>query len=276
MTTDPIDLAMKAGQEFDSRLLVYKSTNEDLTSIFDKYDVKDKDVLTVLASSDQALSCFYKGAKTIDTFDRSYITLFYYYLRKWLIIYKNELYPSNKFLSFKGSGDKELYELVCSIKPEDRREKEAQTFWKKYMEFNDYKANFLFEDRYCNEPKPFNNKIDKIKDFYNKPINFTLTDITEPINIHKKYDVIILSNIFEYKESMLNQDTIRYNLENLLKENGLAICSYKLRKRKDKCHQDEILTLTKGTLSLDSEYKHYEPLAGKNIDLAYAYRKRSK
>ena len=129
--TDPIELAMKAGCDFDTNLLIYKGTNEDLTSLFNEYDVKDKDVLTVLASSDQALSCYYKGAKTIDTFDRSYVTLYYYYLRKWLILYKNQLYPSYKFLSFTGDGDKELYDLVCSIKPNELREDEAKVFWKK-------------------------------------------------------------------------------------------------------------------------------------------------
>ena len=271
--TNPIDLAMKAGQEFDKNLLIYKSSNEDLTSIFDKYDVKNKDVFTVLASSDQALSCYYKGAKTIDTFDRSYITLYYYYLRKWLILYKNELYPSYKFLSFTGDGDIELYNLIKLIIPEDDKEKEAKTFWLKFMEFNNYKANFLFEDRYCDEPKPYATEIDKIKGFYNKPIDFKHIDITEKIAIDRKYDVIFLSNILEYKESFNNLNNIRYNLENLLKMNGIAICTYKLRKRKDLEHKEEIANLTEGLLKLDSEHTHYEPLAGKKIDLAYAYRK---
>ena len=125
MTQDPIELAMKAGQSFDKNMLIYKGTNENLKDIFSKYDVKDKDVLTVLASSDQALACYYCGAKTIDAFDRSYLTLYYYYLRKWLILYKNELYPNYKFLSFTGNGDIELYKLICSIKASSKREEEA-------------------------------------------------------------------------------------------------------------------------------------------------------
>ena len=51
---------------------------------------------------------------------------------------------------------------------------------------------------------------------------------------------------------------------------------YKLKKRNDQFHKEEIIELTKGSLYLDSECKHYEPLVGKNIELAYAYRKRSK
>lgn len=275
MTQDPIELAMKAGQSFDKNMLIYKGTNENLKDIFNKYDVKDKDVLTVLASSDQALACYYCGAKTIDAFDRSYLTLYYYYLRKWLILYKNELYPTYKFLSFTGHGDIELYKLVCSIKVNSKREEEAKIFWKKFMEFNQYKSNLLFEDRYCEEEKPYTNA-KQIKGFYDKEIVFNMFDISNRINLNKQYDVIYLSNMLEYKEIEDNRNTIRINLENLLKDGGIAICTYKIKKKNDLWHLKEINELTKGFLRLDHEYKHYEPLAGKKVDLAYSYRKRSK
>lgn len=275
MTYEPMELAMKAGQSFDKSTLIYKGTNENLKDIFNRYNVKDKDVLTVLASSDQALSFFYSGAKTIDTFDRSYLTLYYYYLRKWLILFKNEFYPSYKFLSFTGHGDIDLYRLVCNIKPNSEKEEEAKIFWKKFMEFNQYRANFLFEDRYCEEEKPYTS-INQIKAFYNKEITFNMFDISDRVNSNKKYDIIYLSNMLEYKEIEDNRNTVRLNIENLLKDNGIAICTYKIKKKCDLWHRQEIMELTKGSLKLDHEYKHYEPLAGKSVDLVYSYRKRSK
>ena len=60
-------------------------------------------MLSVLASSDQVLSCYYCKAKSIDTFDKVLLTLFYYYLRKWVILYQNQFYPSSSFFE---DGDK--------------------------------------------------------------------------------------------------------------------------------------------------------------------------
>ena len=80
----------------------------------------------------------------------------------------------------------------------------------------------------------------------------------------------------EYKEIEDNRNIVRINLENLLKDGGIAICTYKIKKKNDLWHLKEINELTKGFLRLDHEYKHYEPLAGKKIDLAYSYQKRSK
>ena len=143
------------------------------------------------------------------------------------------------------------------------------------MEFNQYRANFLFEDRYCEEEKPYTS-IDQIKAFYNKEITFNMFDISNRVNSNKKYDIIYLSNMLEYKEIEDNRNTIRLNIENLLKDNGIAICTYKIKKKSDLWHRQEIMELTKGSLKLDHEYKHYEPLAGKSVDLVYSYRKRSK
>ena len=274
MKHNPQELAEKVGHVFDKDTIIYKNSNENLKEIFDKYKVKNKDVLTVLASSDQALSFHYAGAKTIDTFDKNYLTLYYYYLRKWLITYKNQLYPSYKFINFTENGDFELYKLVCNIIPTSDKEKEALIFWKKFMEYNDYKSKYLFEDRYCIEAKPFDNNIEKINDFYNNEINFKNIDITKPIKLNKKYDIIFLSNMLEYSEIETNREIIRINLENWLNNNGIAICTYKIRKRNDLWHKEEIKQLTSGLLKLDKEYSYYEPFFGDRKELAYSYKKK--
>ena len=45
---------------YNGYLRIYNRSNEELSKIFKKYDVKNKEVLTVLASSDQLFSCFYE------------------------------------------------------------------------------------------------------------------------------------------------------------------------------------------------------------------------
>lgn len=270
---DPIELGKTIGQNYDKYFLIYKGANENIKDILNNYDLKDKEVFTVLASSDQAISFFYNGSKTIDTFDRNYLTLYYYYLRKWLILYKNELYPSYKFLDNAGNGDKELYDLICDIKPSSINEKEAKSFWKTFMEYNHNKANHLMENRYLNEDKPFNNVDSIVKSFYDKEINFKNLDITKQIKENKKYDVVYLSNMLEYESIEENRNTIRINLEHLLKDNGIVICTYKTKKKNDIWHLEEINELTKGNLILDKECDHYEPLLGRNKELAYSYKK---
>ena len=256
---------------YNSNYMLYERTNENLLELFNQYDVKDKEVLTVLASSDQALSCYYKGASKIDTFDKSPTTLFYFYLRKWLILYQNRLYPRPKFFE---NGDLELYELVCNIEPTNPDEQKAQTFWKYYLEQTNYTADqYLFDRGYCRESTPFENDIDGIKNFFNKKLSFKCFDMFTPFDIKKKYDVIILSNMLEYipfTQSLLDQ--VRINIETLLKDDGIAICSYKLTKQKEISHRQEVKVLTSNNLYIDKSITCYEPLLACDKDLAYSYR----
>lgn len=66
---------------------LYRSTNERLSKILSMYDFKDKNVLSVLASSDQLLSSYFLGAKNVDSFDSNVLTFYYFYLRKWCMMY---------------------------------------------------------------------------------------------------------------------------------------------------------------------------------------------
>ena len=47
---------------------MHQSTNENLTAILGQIDFEDKEVLSVLSSSDQMMSSYYLGAKNVDTF----------------------------------------------------------------------------------------------------------------------------------------------------------------------------------------------------------------
>ena len=245
--------------------IIYLETNEDLVEILEHFDVKDKDVLTVLASSDQLLSFYYYQAKNIDTFDRSYSTLYYYYLRKWLILYKNIVSIINFNL-------KEINSLIDEVKPSNKIEKEAKTFWKKYFKTTNYNLGPLFEWFSTEGTVPYTNNIDSIKKIFDTNLNFTHMDITEPTSINKKYDIIYLSNMMEYIEVAEHRNTVRKNLENLLNDDGIAILTYKMHTKGDVWNQREIYELTKNSLVYDSNYSYYKPFEGKK-DLAYTYRK---
>ena len=53
---------------------VYFETNEDLDKIFKNVDFNDKDVLSVLSSSDQLFKLGQYNIKSIDTFDKNILT----------------------------------------------------------------------------------------------------------------------------------------------------------------------------------------------------------
>ena len=66
----------------DTFAYLYSRTNEDLKSLFEIVDVRDKNILSVLSSSDYLFSALFKEAGNIETFDINSITYRYYFLRK--------------------------------------------------------------------------------------------------------------------------------------------------------------------------------------------------
>ncbi len=253
---------------------LYAESNENLCELFKLINVENKDVLTVLASSDQALSCYVNGAKTIDTFDKIRASIWYAYLRKWIILYQNKFYPSFHFFD---NGDKELYDLICKIIPENQDEADAQIFWKIYLAATNYKSDYyLFNSTICRQPKPFSNNIEKIKHFYDKEINFKCLNICDPLSIDKKYNVLILSNILEHTFNNDERIMVKNNIENLLKDDGIAVCTSLIYELNTDFHKNEVKILTSNDLELVDELQYYEELIGKKKDLAYIYQKKKR
>ena len=85
------------GRRFPNYNRVYYHSNENLKELFSFIDVKDKDVLSVLASGDQVFHFYANGAKKVETFDVNRLTFYYYYIRLWTLKYIGEYYPEHKF-----------------------------------------------------------------------------------------------------------------------------------------------------------------------------------
>ena len=73
---------------------IFSQTNENLDALFKNFDFKNKEVLSVLGSSDQMLASYYYGAKSVETFDRNLYAAYYTYFRKWLVNATGYSYPS--------------------------------------------------------------------------------------------------------------------------------------------------------------------------------------
>lgn len=194
---------------------IYDRTNEDLYSLYSKIDIKDKNVLSVLSSSDQIFMARYFEAKTIDSFDKNKLTLYYYYLRIWFIKYLSKYYPK-----LYNNDYEELNYLLNFVEVNSSIEKNALTFWKT---LNEKKINFVSLFKLSYHPKDFSFVMNK--DICGDII-FNNFDFFDNINNDKTYDIIIFSNILDWAGEDNNKLKIaRNNIYKLLNNNGIVLCS---------------------------------------------------
>lgn len=250
---------------------VYYSSNEYLPQLFNQFSIKDKDVFTVVGSGDQVLYSYYKGARSVDTYDINILTKYYYYLRKWCIEYLDICYPNEDLLFYNTEW---IYNLLKLVNCSNEEEENAYNFWREYV----YEV-FPFDIinmYYCNNGCDNNriSNLSKLKELIKgKKINFKELDIFKEISIDKKYDIIITSNILETAHSEEDLIIARDNLYNLLNDSGEIICSYIMDEPKslDKRLEKEIFSEYfekkdfKGTYS--SYFDRYYPVG-------YSYIKR--
>lgn len=62
--------------------MLYIFTNENIKDMFANFNFKDKVYLSVLASSDQVLDMYLRGAKKVTTFDINPLTKYLFYLKR--------------------------------------------------------------------------------------------------------------------------------------------------------------------------------------------------
>ena len=216
-------LIVSSGEEIETFSKIYGSSNENLKKLFQCFSVNNKDVLTVLASSDQFFHTVYHGARSVDTFDINPLTKYYYYLRRWLLLYNNEFYPSKRMFQTSSY----LNNLLQKVKPEDKEEENAYQFWKNYLKKASPK---IHENLYCLPLYNKNNLIFNQKELKEKLVkikpSFYHQDLFGEITCPKKYDIVITSNILEYGTNTMKLSKASKNLKLLLREGGKVIASH--------------------------------------------------
>ena len=209
------------GKEIPGYGRVYYRTNEDLVDMYRDIDFEGKKVLSVLASSDQVFTSRFLGAEVVDSFDKNRLTLYYYYLRKWSIKYRNELYP--KVLR----GNKWLKNLLGLVKAESMEEEKALAFFKKHVDENTNFYNLFYED-HLDEDKgdTLYSKASHIKDTIDMDMKFVDFDMFSENKIKDKYDIVLTSNILEWARGDKTKFMIaKENLSSILNKDGLVVCS---------------------------------------------------
>ena len=209
------------GQSVDGYSRIYFCSNEDIMKAVKNLDIRDKNVMTVLASSDQLFTFNSLGAKEVDAFDHNILTIYYYYLRKWSIKYNDQLYPE-----FVMENDYErLKKLLSLVKVDENNPDEAQalTFWKKHAtNRTDFRRMFYRDFMH----KTVSYDQEDVKPSLDKPVDFRQVDMTHETDFDRQYDLLYLSNIIEWEQLDKKKLTaIKNNALRLINDDGLVLCT---------------------------------------------------
>ena len=202
---------------------IYSSANDSIDYIMPLLNVEKKDILTVLGSSDQAFHFYDNGASNVDLYDINKLTIYYYYLRTWIIKYNNSFYP--EYTKVKNLN--EYLEIILNkVKPLNNKEEAAYKYWKKLISrTNRSIESNLFHRDYCYPGNEIYD-LDNLKERIPQEANFYNINLAGNVNLIKKYDVIFISNIIEWVlEDKWDIEKLVNNLYKLLKENGKVVCT---------------------------------------------------
>ena len=195
--TDEMFQAPYGSSKFTTYDRVYSETNEPCDKIISKFDVKDKSVLTVLGSGDQAIQFYVNGAKNVDLFDINKLTIYYYYFK----------------------------EILKYVNLSSYNEKLAYLYWNRFIsKFDSDKLNNFFKNSFYRKINEDVNSELVLKKISEDDFSFHNLDFTLPFDLSKKYDFIYTSNLSDYiKDERLK--IYRDNLYNHLNKGGIVLSS---------------------------------------------------
>ena len=226
------------GKQVEGYREVYYQTNENLIYPYLDVDFYDKDVLSVVASSDHILTARYLEAKNVDAFDNNRLAFYYFYLRIWTLKYMNLLYPPIV------EDPNFLKNLLEKVEPKSNIEQKVYNFYKKHLEKGtDFYHFFCYRNKQPYGQTLFT-KPEELKDCLSPKLKYFDYDLFKRIDSHKIYNFFLISNILDWARNDENKLKIAAdNLSRLLKKDGTVIC-HKLvdRKKEDFAKENEIFS----------------------------------
>ena len=220
-------------------------SNEKLNDVFKAFDLSNKKVLTVGSSGDQALNAILSGSNDITIIDanifaRPFIEYKFAVIKTYDFETFSDIFIKNDFF------DSKVYSKISHL-----LSKNVQIFWDSLMidiSNNSYEDTFtkkslkekmLFidhRDRYSAFYKDeiIYKKLQKLLNDSDMNINFINAEFQEfPKILKSKYDLIYLSNIFDYyknNESLFNRIIDKLYKNNLNNE-GIIVTNYSFNKK---------------------------------------------
>ncbi|MBQ3021317.1 MAG: DUF3419 family protein [Bacilli bacterium] len=201
---------------------LYPFTTENIRDYYNILDFNDKEVLTVIGSGDHIINAFLKGAKHVEGFDKNPLAKYYSELKIAgvkslsreefiLFFYKYSLFKNKKHYL-----NKDIYfnKIRNDLSIEYR--KFWDYFFTNYTHKEIYKSYLFTTDvlniktliqinDYLNENNYYKAK-EILKD---KSIVYHDLDLAELDKLDKNYDIIILSNIPAYLDTIYDSDKLK-------------------------------------------------------------------
>ncbi len=231
--------AFCSGKPFSTYQKVYFSTNENIKDYINRSISEGKtSALSVMASGDHSFNLIEKGILNIDTFDSNALTEFYVLgLKRAMILrysYKEYLITLNKLLDINTSLE-ELTSIISDLLP--FMDLKYREYWRYIIVYN-YTIqkrknsninlfNLLFINIVSGDKLVERNSYLKDEETYNRfktnlvNANITFKNVNAldiPEEFKGKYDVMLLSNIFEYLQSYFGEKSGYYNIFKTMKE----------------------------------------------------------
>lgn len=224
---------------------VYRQTNEPIRSYLADIDLQNKDALSVAGSGDFLLSLINKGARNIETFDISLFTKFYQEM-KFSALKALNYEEFIRFFYGDNCFDDHTYGLISNYFSD-----ECLEFWDSLFDFYDafdIINSSLFMQQNISENRAIrNNSYLASEEEYEltkksaKKTNFcfhNLDILKSPVTIQRKFDIILVSNIYDYSLKVWNSfdefvNELRSKFKPMLKENGTIISTSFVQRLKD-------------------------------------------
>ena len=200
---------------------IYPFCNENIKELLSYFNLKDKDCLSVLASSDQIFDMYLKGAKSITTFDINNLTKYYYKLKKAAMMAGLTFEDYKKFFCFEEYNDhrsnKNTFDYNEFNIIKKYLDKDSYLFWVElYNCFSSLEIRTPFGLFTYDEPSC--QILEKTVGYFNESsykelqkninrlnIEFINTNIKSlPAYLNGKFDFMYFSNIIQYCDSMFS------------------------------------------------------------------------
>ena len=230
----------------DNFSFTYLFATENISGFSKKISFKDKTILTVCSSGDQAFNAILNDALTVDLFDVNIFSKYYFNLK--LAAIKSLNYEEFlDFLTPKNIVNKNnvfLLDTYLKIRNEIRNE-EIKYFWdylfchysgeviynsKMFCKLKNNRKDCIECNDYLKNENNFNKLKKKLKDKEFKFYNINI--FNDKIQTNTKYDFIYLSNIFDSLKAKTTLEFIKklkkivFKIKENLTNNGMIGVSY--------------------------------------------------
>ena len=193
----------------------YATTNEDWRFAMRELNPAGKSVLTVAASGDQPIAFLANGARDIDTFDTTYFANVIMDIKTSALQtidcaqYKNMIF---ELRNAKSADDISVYDKIKTVCPH-----KTLTAIRQMQGCRIFGMGTGIRDEYLPNESEYN----AAKKIVKQPIRFIWSDLENlHTELNKKYDLVYLSNIFEYFHDTNKITNTLNNLYPFLNENA--------------------------------------------------------